>query len=42
VMPSPGVDHGEVVEDLVYVVEPEMSHVSREFAQRGGGFWLKP
>lgn len=36
------VTHGTVVEDSVYVVEPEMSHVSRAFAQQGGGFWLKP
>jgi len=36
------VTHGTVVEDSVYVVEPELSHVSRAFAQQGGGFWLKP
>lgn len=41
-MPLPGVTQGEVVEDLLYVVEPEMSHVSREFARQGGAFWLKP
>lgn len=40
-MSSPGIIHGEVVEDLVYVVEPEMSHVSRAFAGQDRAFWMK-
>jgi hypothetical protein len=34
--------NGSVVEDSVYAVEPEMSHVSRAFAEQEPEFWMKP
>jgi hypothetical protein len=40
-IPSPKVSHGTVVEDSVYVVEPDMSHVSRAFAEQDRAFWTK-
>ena len=40
-IPAARVTHGSVVEDIVYVVDPELSHVSRAFAQQGGAFWMK-
>ena len=33
---------GTVVEDSVYAIEPEMSHVSRAFAEQDQSFWMKP
>jgi hypothetical protein len=36
------VSNGSVVEDSVYAVEPEMSHVSRAFAEQEPELWLKP
>jgi hypothetical protein len=41
-IPAAEVAGRTVVEDSVYAVEPEMSHVSREFALQGRGFWTKP
>jgi hypothetical protein len=41
-IPAASVMHGTVVEDTVYAVEPEMSHVSREFAGQDREFWMKP
>jgi hypothetical protein len=41
-IPAAEVAGGTVVEDSVYAVEPEMSHVSREFALQGRAFWTKP
>lgn len=40
-VPAARVTHGTVVEDIVYVVEPEMSHVSRAFAGQDRAFWMK-
>ncbi len=40
-IPAAAVMHGTVVEDAVYAVEPEMSHVSREFAGEDREFWMK-
>ena len=41
-IPAAAVTHGTVVEDAVYVVEPDMSHVSREFAGQDREFWTRP
>jgi hypothetical protein len=40
-IPAAAVTHGTVVEDAVYAVEPDMSHVSREFAGQDREFWMK-
>jgi hypothetical protein len=40
-IPAAAVTHGTVVEDAVYAVEPEMSHVSREFAGENRELWMK-
>ncbi len=40
-IPAAAVRHGTVVEDAVYAVEPEMSHMSREFAGQDREFWMK-
>lgn len=39
---SAHVTNGTVVEDSVYAVEPDMSHVSRAFAEQNQEFWTKP
>jgi hypothetical protein len=41
-IPSANVTHGTVVEDSVYAIEPDLSHVSRAFAQQDQSFWTKP
>jgi hypothetical protein len=33
---------GTIIEDSVYAIEPEMSHVSRAFAEQNSTFWMKP
>lgn len=32
---------GTIVEDTVYAIEPQLSHVSRAFAEQDSGFWMK-
>lgn len=39
---TPHVTNGAVVEDYVYAIEPDMSHVSRAFAQQNQELWTKP
>jgi hypothetical protein len=41
-IPPAHVTSGSLVEDAVYAVEPEMSHVSRAFAEQEPEFWMKP
>jgi len=41
-IPSIRITTGTIVEDSVYAIEPEMSHVSRPFAQQDQSFWTKP
>ena len=38
-MPAAHVTAGAIVEDTVYAIEPPLSHVSRDFADRGREFW---
>jgi hypothetical protein len=33
---------GTIVEDSVYAIEPDLSHVSRAFAEQDPSFWMKP
>jgi hypothetical protein len=41
-MPALHATVGTIVEDSVYAIVPEMSHVSRAFAQQDQTFWTKP
>ena len=41
-IPAANLTHGTVIEDTVYAVEPDLSHVSRAFAQQDQSFWTKP
>ena len=41
-MSAAHVTNGTVVEDSVYAIEPDMSHVSRAFAEQNQEFWTKP
>jgi len=41
-MPPIRITAGTIVEDSVYAIEPEMSHVSRAFAGQDQSFWMKP
>jgi hypothetical protein len=41
-IPPVHISSGSIVEDSVYAVEPEMSHVSRAFAEKDQSFWMKP
>lgn len=41
-IPAAHVNHGTVVEDSVYAIEPDVSHVSRAFAEQDKAFWMKP
>jgi hypothetical protein len=34
--------NGTIVEDSVYAIEPDLSHVSRAFAEQDPSFWMKP
>jgi hypothetical protein len=38
----PHVTAGTIVEDSVYVIKSEMSHVSRAFGEQDPTFWMKP
>lgn len=40
-IPAASVVNGTIVEDGVYAIEPELSHVSREFAGQDREFWMK-
>jgi hypothetical protein len=39
---SPAQVSGTIVEDSVYAIEPDLSHVSRAFAEQDPSFWMKP
>jgi hypothetical protein len=41
-IPSIHITVGTIVEDSVYAIVPEMSHISRAFAQQDQTFWTKP
>jgi hypothetical protein len=41
-IPAANVILGTVVEDSVFAIEPDLSHVSRAFAQQDQSFWTKP
>jgi len=41
-IPTVHTSAGTIVEDSVYAIVPEMSHVSREFAYQDQTFWTKP
>jgi hypothetical protein len=40
-IPAVHVTAGTIVEDTVYAIEPQLSHISREFAAQGREFWTK-
>jgi hypothetical protein len=40
-IPAVHVTAGTIVEDAVYAIEPQLSHISREFAAQGREFWTK-
>jgi len=40
-IPSIHVAAGTIVEDTVYAIEPQLSHISREFAAQGREFWTR-
>jgi hypothetical protein len=40
-LPVAQVAHGTVVEDVVYAVEPDLSHVSHAFAEQGPELWMR-
>ena len=40
-IPAVHVTAGTIVEDTVYAIEPQLSHVSRAFAEQDPGFWMK-
>jgi hypothetical protein len=33
---------GTIAEDSVYAIEPDLSHISRAFAEQDQSFWMKP
>jgi hypothetical protein len=41
-IPTAHTTSGTIVEDSVYAIEPQMSHVSRAFAGQYPAFWTKP
>jgi hypothetical protein len=40
-IPAVHVTAGTIVEDTVYAIEPQLSHISREFAAQGREFWTR-
>lgn len=40
-VPAIHVTAGTIVEDTVYAIEPQLSHVSRAFAEQDSEFWIK-
>ncbi len=40
-IPAVHVTAGTIVEDTVYAIEPQLSHISREFAAQGREFWSR-
>jgi hypothetical protein len=40
-IPVVHVTAGTIVEDTVYAIEPQLSHISREFAAQGREFWTR-
>jgi len=40
-IPTVHTTSGTIVEDAVYVIDPRMSHISREFARQDQSFWTK-
>jgi hypothetical protein len=40
-IPAIHVAAGTIVEDTVYAIEPQLSHISREFAAQGREFWTR-
>jgi len=41
-VPAAHISSGTIVEDSVYAVQPEISHVSRAFAEQDQALWTKP
>ena len=41
-IPPISLTSGTILEDSIYAIEPEMSHVSRAFAEQDRSFWMKP
>ena len=41
-LPAASFARGTVVEDSVYAVDPELSHVSHKFAEQNQAFWMRP
>ena len=41
-IPPVHISDGTIVEDSVYAIEPDLSHVSRAFAEQDQSFWMKP
>jgi hypothetical protein len=41
-LPPVAIAAGTIAEDAVYIIEPTMSHVSREFAAQDPAFWIRP
>jgi len=41
-IPTIHISDGTIVEDSVYAIEPDLSHVSRAFAEQDQSFWMKP